>query len=268
MNVVLSTLAIKTLKAIYKADRANVYVNPHDVTFLIYVRTPAFQNAYWKFQPTNQFANKLDRKGNPIQVPITIVTLRQHGKRDAAGKVINDGANFAPDSPKGVKPGFAIHDPGYLSINDMTQSWYTHPYNPGPLFSRDLYARIGSKTAANDASCWTEADIRQLMDSIFGATIRFAGGRPWIVRTYYSACRHFGGIFRTTKELKAHNKFLKDHAKLLVLCASLVGLTGCNGCMSPPDIVDFPSGLPMPERVESGDLSGDVFKIIREATKQ
>ena len=262
MNIQLTTaMAAKALKAIYKADRANVYINPKDVTFLLKVRTPAFENEFWEFAPTNEKSLEQDKYGNIFEAPVTRVTLKKYGKYQTIGKqgvIVCDGATGAPDTPKGVKNATGLHDPGYLSIRAVVDRWYKAKYDPGPLFSRDMFARAYSKIASDGSETWTEADVRQLFDAMFGDTIRKGGGKPWVVRSYYSVVRWTGGVFRQ----------LSGSAKLLLLAGSMLAVTGCTGgCMSPPDILDFPEGVPELQQTQSGDLNGDVIEIIKEAVK-
>lgn len=259
MNIQLTTaMAAKALQAIYKADRANVYVNPKDVTFLLKVRTPAFEDEFWKFEPTDQKSIEQDKHGNIIEVPITLVTLKKYGERSSKGVVVCDGSTGSPDTPKGVKSATGLHDPGYLSIRAMQYLWYKAKYDPGPLFNRDFLARTYSAMIGNYENLWTEADVRQLMDAMFGDTIRKGGGKPWVVRSYYSIVRWTGGVFRQ----------LSGSAKLLLLAGSMLAVTGCTGgCMSPPDILEFPEGVPEIQQTQSGDFNSDVIEIIREAVK-
>lgn len=250
MNIDASALAIKALKAIWEADKANVYINPRDVTFILYVRTPDYEDEYLKFKPTPETVVRKTAAGD-ASVPITMVTLKQYGERTAAGRVINDGATKAPDWPKGVKSGATLHDPGYLSRMAIARAWANEIYNPGPLLKRDWITRLTVKSS----STWTPEDVRQLFDSIFAATIRAGGGRPFIVRTYYSFTRWFGGI----------SSHISGSARLLLLVATLLTVTGCtNGCMSPPEnMLDFPDGVPQPVQTQSGDLSGAVRELIK-----
>ena len=250
MNIEASALAIKIVRTLYEADKANVYINPRDVVFVLYVRTPAFEDEFWKFEPSE---NTISTSGGQ-NIPITLVTLKKYGEKSKDGVIVCDGATKAPDWPKGVKPATALHDPAYLSRMAMARAWANEPYNPGPLMVRDCITRITAK----NATTWTAEDVRQVLDSIFGATITFGGGRRWVSRSYYSITRWFGGIF----------SHLSGSAKLMLLCAATLWVTGCtNGCMSPPDIVDFPSGLPELEQTQSGDLTGAIQEIVKEAAK-
>lgn len=255
MNIQLTTaMAAKALKAIYKVDRANVYINPKDVTFFLKVRTPAFEDEFWKFEPTDRNSVGVLWSGNAIEFPITRVTLKKYGERSSKGVVVCDGASGAPDTLKGVKNATGLHDPGYLSIRAKAKAWANCIYDPGPLFERDMFARVFAK----GNKMWTEADVRQLEDAMFGDTIRKGGGKPWVVRSYYSVVRWTGGVFRQ----------LSGSAKLLVIASAMLTLTGCTGgCMSPPDILDFPEGVPELQQTQSGDLNGDVIEIIKEAVK-
>jgi hypothetical protein len=46
-------------------------------------------------------------------------------------------------------------------------------------------------------------------------------------------------------------------------------VSGCaDGCMSPPDIIDYPSGPPEIDRVSGGDLGGAVRGMILETWEQ
>ena len=65
-----------------------------------------------------------------------------------------------------------LDDPGYLSIRAKAKAWANCIYDPGPLFERDMFARVFAK----GNKMWTEADVRQLEDAMFGDTIRKGGG--------------------------------------------------------------------------------------------
>ena len=72
------------------------------------------------------------------------------------------------------------------------------------------------------------------------------------------ASAFFGGPFR---------KFASS-AKLGLLVLTLLTLSGCNGgCMAPPDILDFPDDVPELEQTQSGDLTGAIQEIVKEAAK-
>jgi hypothetical protein len=125
---------------------------------------------------------------------------------------ICDGASLAPDWPAGVVPAALLHDPLYGEIPAIARAWG-----------------------------WTEDQVRQLADEIFGDVLRrwrverkttrlgrwAAASRFGLAATYYSAVRHAGGLFRA-------------HAKRLPLLAvvACLSLSGCGGCLLPPPILD------------------------------
>ena len=238
MNIEASALALKTLKALYKSDRANVYVNPSPVHFTITAMLPPYTGRFLRFTPAGSR---------------TAVTLREFGRRDEKGRVICDGATLAPDWPKGVKPAAGLHDPGYLEIESIAEAWKNEVFSPG--YKRDWIARL---TARNSLT-WTVADVRQLMDMIFGATFQAGGGRRRVGDLYYTGVRLAGAL--------AHRIGRRGAVIAFALCS--LSVAGCSGgCMSPPDdFVDFPAGVPELDRVEGMDL-GDAFgDIAREAVE-
>ena len=236
MNINASALAIKTLKALYKADRANVYVNPGPVHFTIHARLPPYIGTYLQFTPMGHF---------------TSATLREFGRRDKSGRVICDGATAAPDWPRGVKPATGLHDPGYLEMERIAEAWKNEPFEPG--YQRDWIARM----TARNSLFWTVADVRQLMDMLFGATIQAGGGRRRVRDLYYTGVRLAGAL--------AHR--VGKRGAVLLLAAATLGIAGCSGgCMSPPDdFIEWPEGPPELEQVEHGNLAGDLGEIVKEA---
>ena len=217
MQIQASQLVLLALRKLYEADRSNVYVNPRDLAFVIKARLPAYDGIYFTFSPS-------------LHRDESVAVLKAYGRTDADGRVVCDGATLAPDWPAGVLPGTALHDPGYLEMDAIAEAWKNEPYAPGPGLARDWITRL----AAGDSPTWTPADVRQLMDAIFGDTLRKAQARRWIVRLYYSAARVLGRL--------AH-----DSGALRTVLALALGLTmsGCaGGCMSPPDIIEFPDGPP------------------------
>lgn len=236
MNINASALAIKTLKALYKADRANVYVNPAPVRFTINAMLPPYTGRFLRFTPDGLR---------------TDATLREFGRRDKSGRVICDGATLAPDWPNGVKPGFGLHDPGYLEIESIAEAWKNEVFSPG--YQRDWIARL---TARNSLT-WTVADVRQLMDMLFGATIQAGGGRRRVRDLYYTGVRLAGAI--------AHR--IGKRGAVIAFAACSLSVAGCSGgCMSPPDdFIEWPEGPPELERVEGMDLGEAIGDIAREA---
>ncbi len=225
-----SPAALAVMRALYEADRANVYANPRDVPFVIRARLPPYDGLYFRFSP--------DKAGGAY----TGAVLKAYGPRAPGGGSVCDGATMAPDGLAGVVPAAGLHDPGYLEIDAIAAAWHAAPYNPGPNFKRDWIARL----SARGAPTWTPADVRQLMDALFGDTLRKAGGRRAVVRLYYSAVRALGGIFRG----------LAARPAALSLALAALSLAGCSGgCMAPPDITDWPEGTPAMERVEGWGLA-------------
>ena len=231
-----SALALKALKAFWAADRANVYVNPRDVFFTVHARLPRYVGTWLRFTPVADG---------------TVGKLNAFGERDENGRVICDGATAAPDWPRGVRPATGLHDPGYLEMERIAEAWKNEPFEPG--YKRDWIARIG----ARGSKTWTKSDVRQLMDMMFGGTIKAAGGRPRVKRLYYTGVRIAGGI--------AHR--IGQRGAVLVLSAATLGMAGCSGgCMSPPDdFIEWPDGPPELERVEGMDLGEAIGDIAREA---
>ena len=199
--------------AAYKKDRANKYTMPNDCTFDIRVRTPPYDGEFWRFEP---------KPDDPDGTPRTTVTLKAYGETAASGETVCDGASFAPDTPTGVLPAAALHDPGYLEMSSIATAWKSEPFDPGKHLQRDRMARKG----ARGAMTWTEADVRLLFDSIFGDAMRKSGACGFIYRIYYSAVRFFGGLF--TGLFGANSRV----AILAVVIGSL------SGCLDPFDIID------------------------------
>ena len=141
------------LRRLYEADKSNVYVNPRDLRFTVRARLPPYDGLYFRFEPF----------GDCDQ---TLGVLKAYGRADSGGAVVCDGASLAPDWPTGVLPGTALHDPGYLEMDAIAEAWKNEPYAPGPGFRRDWITRL----TAGDSPTWTPADVRQLMDAIFGDT--------------------------------------------------------------------------------------------------
>lgn len=240
MQIQAGKLVILALRRLYEADRANVYVNPRDLAFTIKARLPRYDGLYFRFTPDGDE---------------TLGVLKAYGHYDADGRVVCDGATLAPDWPAGVRPGAGIHDPGYLEMDAIAEAWKNEPYAPGPALRRDWIARL----AAGAAPTWTPADVRQLMDAIFGATLVKARARLWVARLYYSGVRLFGRL--------AHRR--SGAAGAVIVLAIGLALSGCaGGCMSPPDIIDYPDGPPEIDRVAGGDLGDAVRGMILETFKQ
>lgn len=238
MQIQASQLVILALRKLYEADRANVYVNPRNLAFTIKARLPRYEGTYFRFEPL----------GDCDQ---TLGVLKAYGRADSGGAVVCDGASLAPDWPTGVLPGTALHDPGYLEMDAIAEAWKNEPYAPGPGFGRDWITRL----TAGDSPTWTPADVRQLMDAIFGDTLRKAKARRYIVRLYYSAVRLLGPL--------GHRR--RGTAGALLAMALGLSMSGCaGGCMSPPDIIEFPDGPPEIERVAGGDLGDAVRGMILE----
>jgi hypothetical protein len=236
MQIQATQLVILALRKLYEADRANVYVNPRDLAFVIKARLPAYDGIYFTFSPC-------------LHRDESVAVLKAYGRTNADGRVINDGATLAPDWPAGVRQGAGIHDPGYLEMDAIADAWKDEPYEPGPAFARDWITRL----TAGDSPTWTAADVRQLMDAIFGDTLRKAKARRWIVRLYYTGVRLAGRL--------AHHS--SGIAAAVALALAVSGCTG--GCMSPPDIVDFPDGPPEIDQVAGKGLSGAAQQFIQEA---
>lgn len=216
---------LKLIRSMVRADRSNAYRNKSDVTFTLKLITPEFVGDFWIFAPD-------------MQRGVTEVILRSYGGPDEeGGKVVCDGATGASNKPKGVLPATGFHDPGYLSINEITEAWKEQPFEPGPNYKRDMVTRLSVK---KEYPTWTEADVRQMFDQIFGDAIRDGGGSSLVVRGYFSGVRWLGGMWRALKRVFAG----------WIVCALVVLLlSGCNGCMSPPDIADF-DNFPDMERVD------------------
>ena len=233
-------LILLALRKLYEADRANVYINPHDLAFTIKARLPPYDGIYFRFTPVpDQDATK--------------AVLKAYGRTDAAGDVVCDGATLAPDWPVGVGPSAGIHDPGYLEMDAVAVAWKDEPYAPGPAFARDWITRL----TAGDSPTWTPADVRQLFDAIFGDALRKFKAPRMVVRLYYSAARWLGRL--------AHGRI----ATVVALALGLSVISGCSGgCMSPPDFIDFPEGPPDIERVASGHLAAGLKDVIQEAVRQ
>lgn len=110
-----------------------------------------------------------------------------------------DGASLAPDKPKGVIPAALFHDPWYMEIPEIAEAWD-----------------------------WPQAKVRRLGDEIFSTIMQRAEGSKLVVRIYYNAIWHFGGLYRAAKKVFV----------VVAFCAVFASLAGCGGCLSPPDISD------------------------------
>lgn len=241
MQIQASQLVLLALRKLYEADRSNVYVNPRNLAFTIKARLPWYDGIYFRFEPF----------GDCDQ---TLGVLKPYGRTDAAGAVVCDGASFAPDWPAGVRQSAGIHDPGYLEMDAIAEAWKHEPYAPGPGFGRDWITRL----AAGDSPTWTAADVRQLMDAIFGDTLRKAKARRYIVRLYYSAARVLGRLAHDSGAIRA-----------AVGLAVVLTMSGCaGGCMSPPDIIEFPDGPPEIDHVAGDGLGDAVRGMILETVKK
>lgn len=222
MHIQASKLVILALRKLYEADRSNVYVNPRDLPFIVKARLPRYDGVYFRFSPVD------DRDE-------TTAVLKAYGRTAGDGSTICDGATFAPDWPVGVQQGAGIHDPGYLEMDSIAAAWKHAPYAPGPNLARDWITRL----SAGDSPTWTPDDVRQLMDAIFGDTMHKLKARRVIVRLYYSSVRILGRL--------AHRYGRRGASAALALALTIV--SGCGGCMSPPDIIEFPDGPPELEHV-------------------
>lgn len=226
MNTATAKLIFAALRELYRRDRANVYTLPRDCRFLLKAVTPPWDGPLFRFDPL---------------AAGTQVTLKAY-TRDKDGSVICDGASLAPDTPRGVDAGFALHDPGYEELDAIAAAWADEPFRPGPNLVRDWLARRDSR----GSDTWTPADVRLLFDAIFADAADEGGGWAGVVKLYYNAVRYLGGIFHTS------GKLLKGAAPLL-LCAML---SGCSGCLNWSDIADWPEGLPVPEKEEPAAPGG------------
>jgi len=217
-NIKAGKLAVAALRRLYEADKSNVYVNPRDLRFTVRARLPPYDGLYFRFEPCG------DRDE-------TQAILKAYGATDASGSVICDGASLAPDWPQGVVEGAGLHDPGYLEMDAIAEAWKDEPYAPGPGFARDWITRL----SARGSPAWTPADVRQLMDAIFGDALRKSRARRWITRLYYTAVRLCGRL--------AHGRVTAVALGAGLGMSLLLG-GPAGGCMAPPDIIDFPDGPP------------------------
>ena len=222
--------AALAIYAAYKRDRANKYTLPQECKFDILVRTPSYDGEFWRFDP---------QPDAPDGTPRTTVTLKAYGEKSASGETVCDGASFAPDTPTGVLPAAALHDPGYLEMASIAAAWKDEPFDPGKNFRRDRLARRG----ANGSTTWSEADVRLLFDTIFGDAMRKSGACGFIVRLYYSAVRFFGGWFTS---------IFGANSRLVILAALISSLSA--GCTDPFDIIDGDTFSP-PDPVFVGQIS-------------
>jgi len=110
-----------------------------------------------------------------------------------------DGASLAPDSPKGVLEGALAHDPLYLSIDAMAETWNV---------PRD--------------------DVRGMADRILSTIILRSGGRRFVARLYYNGVYYLGGIYRTVKRA----------VTVAVIGTAIFSMVGWSGCIAPPDDSD------------------------------
>lgn len=258
MNKTTATLLVKAAKAIIKADRANVYVNRSDYEFRLWVRTPAFDGLYIRFNPQpDAVLGQEIRETGTESIPLTLTTLKKFGETTPDGKtIVCNGASGASDKPKGVVKSTGLHDPGYLELNRIADEWKDKPYNPGPNFKRDWITNLTSK----DSPTWTKEDVRQLLDSMFGDAMRKLGGHWLVVRGYNTGVRVCGGVF---------HKFTGASVQIIVLASLSVAVSGCTGgCMDPPDILEMPDGGPDIEQTQSGDITGAMTEIVKEGLTQ
>ena len=192
MNALLSETGIAAFKLIleaYEKDKSNRYILTKPwVLPDINQPLPDFENQYF-----------------------IIVSLRPGWCRITVkpyGGDTCDGATFAFDKPKGVKPAALFHDPWYLSIPEMAKTWG-----------------------------WSEEAVRLVGDGIFSTVMRRAGSRKILARIYYNAVYYFGGIFRS----------VGHHSTLIIVSGTTILLLGCAGCRNPPDWSDPDSPYTEPE---------------------
>lgn len=216
-------IILAALKVAYKKDRANVYELPKSVKFLFRGVTPEWHGTYFDFTP----------KMDPVLGQVaTFVDLHAYGRRDASGKVINNGATMAPDTIPGAKEGAAVHDPAYLEMTAIAEAWKFKPYEPGLFWGRDWVARRFSK----GSTTWTRADVRQMFDDIFGDAMVEARSSDFAC-LYHDVVRLVGGLFHDLSAIKP---------SLALVAASCVLVSGCAGCATPRDVVEWIEGLPKP----------------------
>jgi hypothetical protein len=210
MNTATAAAIARKLRKLYEADRKNEYTLERDYDFLIDVNTPEYDGKLMRFA-----------RGSLIMG--TSVRMKKYGPG------VCDGASLAPDSPKGVKPAAAIHDPSYCELDAIAEAWKDKPYKPGPNFRRDWITRL---TTPKNHPCWTRADVRQLMDTIFGNALKQFGALRSVEMLYFSAVRAGGGIFHAARKLA--------RLSLILALAAAAAASGCSGGCASPDIATFP----------------------------
>jgi len=171
-------IAQALLKEALRRDRDHGYRLLEDYVFYLKFATPAYMDDLWVFTPVVD--------GAMTRVTLRIYDWLQPPRPEATppqrGIPVNDGASFAPDAPAIALA--TIHDPGYLRIPQIAAAWREADCLP-----------YGGK--------WNEAKVRRMFDDIGGDAMRKLDKAPgWLVRTYYSATRWFGGIFLTIKKVK------------------------------------------------------------------
>ena len=153
---------------------------------------------------------------------------------NAYGRGVCDGVSMAPDFVPGSVKASAAHDPGYVEMASITEAWKDEPFNPGK-WKRDWLTLLRARNSKN----WTAADVRQLFDDIFASAMAEGGGGIFTY-IYHFGVRLFGGIY---------------HASAIILIAVLI--SGCSGCGSWRDLVDWTEGLPDPVKLPPVELPSD-----------
>lgn len=220
-------IALEAIARAYRADRTNAYEVTEDCPFILSLNLPPYDGIFWRFEP--------DGRG------YTLATLKAYDAK-VQGVTVCDGASLAPDGFRGVAESAALHDPGYLEMAWIAAAWKNEPYEPGGNLRRSWWMR--------KSATWTEGDVRNLFDAIFGDSMRKLGSPNLVVRCYYSAVRCFGALF--------HRVAGKSVALMAVTISGLC-LAGCGGCYSPPDIIDGPYDGPAVIQVDGGEGAGDIL---------
>jgi hypothetical protein len=167
----------------YRKDRANRYALLKPWTLPPLMRAlPRYDGVHVLFEPLGDGRR-------------TAVTIKPFAGEDN----VCDGANYFPDSPRGVVAAAIAHDPLYAEIPAIASTWQ-----------------------------WPEGKVRELADEILSTVMVRERSNKLIARVVFNGVWYLGGAYRWAKSILP--------AAVLALAVST--LAGCSGCLSPPDLSD------------------------------